>query len=148
MSKFLFLLTLAITLAIAYAQPQTGSAGPGTRQARSPELPPASTLVTTDVELQAQIQNALNKEPTLSGDIVIVKVSEEKVEIAGTVATWQEKLTATRIVESYAGNRKLVSRLNVTGRGRKPSPAPPPSSHTGGGPGKDSGPGETTGSLP
>jgi hypothetical protein len=69
----------------------------------------------SDPELQSQIQNALAKEPTLAGENVRASVAEESIEVSGNVATAREKLTATRIVQSYAGNKKVVSHLAVGG---------------------------------
>jgi hypothetical protein len=39
------------------------------------------------------------------------------------VGTNKEKITATRIVQSYAGSKKLVNKLTIAGRSEK-SPAP------------------------
>lgn len=71
----------------------------------------------TDSDLEGQIQNALNKEPTLSGDNTRVKVAADSIELNGNVNTNKEKVTATRIVQSYAGSRKLVNHLSVGNRG-------------------------------
>ena len=70
----------------------------------------------SDSDLQSQIQNALSKEPTLSGDSAHANVSGDTIELAGTVGTNKEKITATRIVQSYAGSKKLVNKLKVSGR--------------------------------
>ena len=77
----------------------------------------------TDSDLQSQIQNALSKEPTLTGDSPRVNVSGDTVELAGTVGTNKEKITATRIVQSYTGSKKLVNKLTISGRSEKASPA-------------------------
>jgi hypothetical protein len=77
----------------------------------------------TDSDLQSQIQNALSKEPTLTGDSARVNVSGDTVELAGAVGTNKEKITATRIVQSYAGSKKLVNKLTISGRSEKSSPA-------------------------
>ena len=77
----------------------------------------------TDSDLQSQIQNALGKEPTLSGDSPRVNVSGDTVELAGNVGTNKEKITATRIVQSYTGSKKLVNKLTISGRSEKSSPA-------------------------
>jgi osmotically-inducible protein OsmY len=45
------------------------------------------------------------------------------VELAGTVGTNKEKITATRIVQSYTGSKKLVNKLTISGRSEKASPA-------------------------
>ncbi|HEV8491304.1 MAG TPA: BON domain-containing protein [Candidatus Angelobacter sp.] len=77
----------------------------------------------TDSDLQSQMQNALSKEPTLSGDSPRVNVSGDTVELMGNVNTNKEKITATRIVQSYSGSKKLVNKLTISGRNEKSSPA-------------------------
>jgi osmotically-inducible protein OsmY len=77
----------------------------------------------SDSDLQSQIQNALSKEPTLSGDSPRVNVSGDTVELAGNVGTNKEKITATRIVQSYTGSKKLVNKLTISPRSEKSSPA-------------------------
>jgi osmotically-inducible protein OsmY len=77
----------------------------------------------TDSDLQSQIQSALSKEPTLAGDSARATVSGDTIELNGTVGTNKEKITATRIVQSYAGSKKLVNKLTIAGRSEK-SPAP------------------------
>jgi hypothetical protein len=58
----------------------------------------------------------------LSGDSTHVTVSGDTIELAGNVTTGKEKITATRIVQSYAGSKKVVNHLTVGGGGsRKPS---------------------------
>jgi osmotically-inducible protein OsmY len=69
------------------------------------------------------MQTALSKEPTLSGNRPRVNVSGDTEELAGNVNTNKEKITATRIVQSYAGSKKLVNKLTISGRNEKSSPA-------------------------
>lgn len=73
----------------------------------------------SDSDLQGQIQSALSKEPTLAGDSAHANVSGDTIELGGTVGTNKEKITATRIVQSYAGSKKLVNKLTVAGRSEK-----------------------------
>lgn len=70
--------------------------------------------------LQSQIQNALKNEPTLINNNLNVSVSDDQIDLAGTVATAKEKLTAERIAESYAGNRKVKDRVTISGRSHDP----------------------------
>lgn len=100
-----------------------GAAGSGTGQAQVAETPnPSANPPVSDSELQSQIQNALSKEPTLSGDSVRVSVADDSIEMSGNVGTAREKLTASRIVQSYAGNKKVVSHLTIgTHSGANPS---------------------------
>ncbi len=107
--------------------PATGGVS-GAASSSSPQTPDAqdsaggvSTM--TDSDLQSQIQNALSKEPTLSGDSPHVNVSGDTVELAGAVGTNKEKITATRIVQSYTGSKKLVNKLAISPRSEKPTPA-------------------------
>lgn len=101
-----------------------GAAGSTAGKTQIPEATetPSAPAAPSDSDLQAQLQNALSKEPTLSGDTVKVAVSADSIDITGSVATAREKQTATRIVQSYAGNKKVVSHLTVTGRNRKAAP--------------------------
>jgi hypothetical protein len=48
---------------------------------------------------------------------VNVNVTEDTIDLSGTVMTGKEKQTAKRIAQSYAGNRKVKDHLTVTGRG-------------------------------
>jgi BON domain len=86
----------------------------------------------TDGDLQTQIQGALSKEPTLTGDSPHVSVSGDTIELAGAVNTNKEKITASRIVQSYAGSKKLVNNLTISGgkpdteKGTAPTASKPP----------------------
>lgn len=68
-------------------------------------------------DLQGQIQNALKNEPTLSNDNINVNVTDNTIDLTGSVATGKEKQTAKRIAQSYAGNRKVKEHLTVSGKG-------------------------------
>lgn len=144
MRKTLYLLVFVLALALAYAAAQTSSSSTGSSQAPTQSQSPSTTNQTTpsttaptgatpttpDVqtspsttsapstggELQGQIQNALKNEPTLANDAINVSVSDSEIELAGTVATGKEKLTARRIVQSFAGNRKVKDHLTVGGQ--------------------------------
>ena len=99
-----------------------GSAGTPTGKTEVPETPQPDLAPIPDNELQSQIQNALSKEPTLAGDTVNAKVASDSIELTGSVGTAKEKLTATRIVESYAGNKKVVSHLAIANRNDDAAP--------------------------
>jgi hypothetical protein len=99
-----------------------GTASPSTSQ--TPDAQNSGGIsAMSDSDLQTQIQNALSKEPTLSGDSPRVSVSGDTVELAGNVGTNKEKITATRIVQSYTGSKKLVNKLAISPRNEKSSPA-------------------------
>jgi osmotically-inducible protein OsmY len=75
--------------------------------------PQSAAAAPSDSELHSQIQQALDKEPTLAGRTVSVAVSGRSIDLSGSVANPRQKLTATRIVESYAANRKVVNHLTI-----------------------------------
>jgi osmotically-inducible protein OsmY len=77
----------------------------------------ASATASTGADLQAQIQNALKNEPTLSNDNINVTVSDDAIDLSGTVASGKEKQAAKRIAQSYAGNRKVKDHITVSGHG-------------------------------
>jgi hypothetical protein len=102
-----------------------GSASSSAPQSAEVPNPSGSISALTDSDLESQIQNALSKEPTLTGDSAHATVSGDTIELAGTVGTNKEKVTATRIVQSYGGSKKLVNKLTVGGRSDKPSQRTP-----------------------
>ena len=104
------------TAAPAVTGSETGGQTPET------QIPASGINVMADSDLQSQIQTALSKEPTLTGDSAHVTVSGDTVELAGTVSTNKEKITATRIVQSYAGSKKLVNRLTIARRSEQDTP--------------------------
>jgi osmotically-inducible protein OsmY len=123
-------------------QPQSGQSGtaqsPSTSQSpptepASSQQAPGATAAAASGDIQMQIQNALQKEPTLSNDNISVSVTDDAIELNGTVASGKEKQTAKRIAQSYAGNRKVKEHLTVKGEGsdnKAPdtNPTTPPSS--------------------
>jgi osmotically-inducible protein OsmY len=107
-----------------------GAAGASASQTPAAETTPGGIAAVSDPDLEAQIQNALNKEPTLSSDSTHVKVSADSIELDGTVASNKEKITATRIVQSYAGSKKLVNRLSIGAGNSKRNETPDSSDRT------------------
>lgn len=95
----------------------SGASVPGSAAANTKiqvtENPQSAAASPTDSDLQNQIQQALNKEPTLAGDAVNVKVSDRSIDLSGRVGNAKQELTATRIVQSYAENRKLENHLTI-----------------------------------
>ena len=84
-----------------------------------PQSSGAQTGMQTDTaQMQTQIQDAFNSDNTLATSNINVNVTDSSIELSGTVPTGKEKQTAKRIAQSYAGNRKVVDHLTVTGRGR------------------------------
>jgi hypothetical protein len=51
-----------------------------------------------------------------------VNVSENTIELSGTVRNSKERHTARRIARSYAGNRKLVDHMKLIGEGASVNP--------------------------
>ena len=81
-------------------------------------------------DLQPKIENALKAEPTLSGSNVLVNVTGDTIELSGSAPSGKEKISAKRIAQSFAGNRKLVDHITVAGRGTVGSNPATPNSTT------------------
>ncbi len=77
---------------------------------------------TDSATLKGQLESAFQAEPTLTGSSIQVNVTDTTVELTGTVPGQKEKTTAKRIAQSYAGNRKVIDKMTVSGRGNSGRP--------------------------
>jgi osmotically-inducible protein OsmY len=102
-------------------------AGNATTEAQAGETGTTASDLQDANELQENIRNALRNEPTLIHDDVSVSVSEDKIDLSGSVGSTKEKLTAQRIVQSYAENRKVSNRLTINSHNHNDvtNPTPP-----------------------
>ncbi len=79
--------------------------------------------MTPDVDsktLEGEIDSALKSDPTLANSQVNVQVSDSQITLSGSVPSGKDKVTATRIAQSYAGNRRVKDQVTVAGRQQKP----------------------------
>jgi hypothetical protein len=102
-------------------QPTQPSANPGSTNPGAAESSPAGGMgalnaggLTSD-QLHQRIDAALHSEPTLSGSNLTVNVSDDSIDLSGTVSSSKDRLTAHRIVQSFAGNRRVRERVTVAG---------------------------------
>ena len=93
------------------------------------QLPQSASAAPDSATLQGQIQQAMTNETTLANSSVKANVTDSEIELTGMVPTRKDKQTAMRIAESYAGSRKVVDHLKVSGKGgtntAMPSSQPP-----------------------
>lgn len=52
----------------------------------------------------------------MTNDSVSVSVTDSAIDLNGTVGSGKEKITAKRIAQSYAGNRKVTDHLTISAR--------------------------------
>jgi BON domain len=64
-------------------------------------------------QIQEQIMDHFGSEPTLSHTSLNASVDEDSVVLTGTVDTEREHDDAVRIARSYAGDRKIVDKINI-----------------------------------
>jgi hypothetical protein len=83
-------------------------------------------LTAAESEMQAQIQSAISKDPTLSGGNVNVSLSADGIELSGTVASVRARLAATRLAKSYAAGRKVVDKITIATSQPETRPEPLP----------------------
>jgi hypothetical protein len=81
----------------------------------SANVAPLDTGGLSSAELQQRIDAALRSEPTLTGDNLTVNVTDDEINISGTVGSGKERTTASRIVQSFGENRKVKEKINVSG---------------------------------
>jgi osmotically-inducible protein OsmY len=89
--------------------------------------PPSAGL--SDGPLQSQIENAIRRDPGLSGSRLSVHVAGNQVELSGTAPTGKEKETADRLARSFAVDRKVDNKVAVAGQGPGSTTLPEPASN-------------------
>jgi hypothetical protein len=117
LASFGFALLLA-TLAFAQQQAQpTPSVTPRTSFPEVPQMPPDQKAPPpqglTALEVEQEIEEHFNTEPTLANTNVGVEADESSVILTGTVKSELQHDLALRVVRSYAGDRKLVDKVQV-----------------------------------
>jgi len=85
----------------------------------SPVTP--APLTEAELEMQALIQNAIGKDPTLTGGNVNVAMSPAGIELTGTVASMRARLAASRLAKSYARGKKVVDKITVAASPEAPA---------------------------
>ena len=93
------------------------NAAPPAAQSSTANSGMTAAVATDSATLKGQLESAFQAEPTLTGSNIQVSVSDTTVVLNGSVPSGKEKITAKRIAQSYAGNRKVVDKLTVSGRG-------------------------------
>jgi hypothetical protein len=69
----------------------------------------------SSAQLQQKIEAALHSEPTLNGSDLTVNVTDDEINVTGTVGSGKHRTTASRIVQSFGENRKVKEKINVSG---------------------------------
>lgn len=66
-------------------------------------------------QVQKDIQTAFSNEPTLSSSSIQVAATSDTITLSGTAASEKDRAEARRIAQSFAGNRKVVDNISVSG---------------------------------
>jgi hypothetical protein len=117
---------LALAFAVsAFAQPQSPTNPPpyttpptfpqdqAPRQQMPPDTKAPAPSEWSTAQVEQQIQDKLKSEPALSNAKLGVKADQQSVTLTGTVDTDTQHDLALRIARSYAGDRKIVDRIEV-----------------------------------
>ena len=99
-----------------FTTPPTFPEGTARQQQMPPDTkaPPPQELSAAQVE--QQILDKLNGEPDLANTNMRVKADDRSVTLTGTVNTERQHDLALRIAQSYAGDRKIVDKIEVRGQ--------------------------------
>jgi hypothetical protein len=68
-------------------------------------------------QVKSDIQSAYKNDPDLNNANINVAVTEQAVQLSGSVPNSRDKDMARRIAESFSGNRSVVDSLTVAGGG-------------------------------
>ena len=68
-------------------------------------------------QVKNDIQTAFKNEPTLTSSGVSVDVSSDTITLSGSAPSQKDRDEAKRIAQSFAGNRKVVDNVKVSGMG-------------------------------
>src|SRR5579863_3669116 len=118
MKKSVCLLVFVSALALAYATsqttPPTSSTNPSPAKPPNPvgseQTPSASSgsqRTAAGSDPQTQIQRALTNDPTVGHENIMVSVSGNDIDLTGDVGSKQEKDTARKIANKYAGSLRV-----------------------------------------
>jgi Flp pilus assembly secretin CpaC len=66
-------------------------------------------------QVKNDIQTAFRNEPTLTSSNISVDVSSDSITLSGTAASQKDRDEAKRIAQSFAGNRRVVDNIKVSG---------------------------------
>jgi Flp pilus assembly secretin CpaC len=85
------------------------------------------------------IQTSFRNEPTLTSSGVSVDVSADSITLNGSVPSQKDRDEAKRIAQSFAGSRKVVDNVKVSGTGSGMSDMNSPSANPSPNPAPDTG---------
>ncbi len=88
-----------------------GRSAPREQMPPDTQAPPPQTASNRQVE--GQILQQLNAEPSLSGANIDARVDENFVVLSGSVKTMEQHDLAVRIAQDNAVGRKIVDKINV-----------------------------------
>jgi lipid-binding SYLF domain-containing protein len=82
-----------------------------------PEAPAAASTVSSD-SVKSQIESGLRSEPSFDASKVRVTVTEDEVELTGSVPSNSDRDTAVRIAQQNSAGRRVADRLTVSAEGQ------------------------------
>lgn len=92
------------------------------RSAKVPDNGAGTAPEADSQTLRSEIDSALKSDPSLSGSQLEVAVDASNITLSGTVPSGKQKVTATRIAQSYGGNRRLQDHVTVAGQTNSQQP--------------------------
>jgi hypothetical protein len=122
-TKYVAVLLFLGCLALAFAQQPGAQSSPSPSGSTPPTFPPSAPKPTqkadeqkparplTSQELKIQIVQNLLTTPELDSQNINVKVTNDKVELKGSVPSADQRSLAEQVVQLSAGNRRIENRL-------------------------------------
>ena len=109
------------------AAPQSSQSSQSTTGMQSSTAPSTSQAAGSSDQVKSDIQTALRNEPTLTSSSITVDVTDDSIQLNGSASSAKERDEAKRIAQSFAGNRRVVDNVKVSGSSSNPSDMSNPS---------------------
>jgi osmotically-inducible protein OsmY len=94
-------------------QPSTSDKDKDKDAQQSSKMPQGETSAASSTDVESTIQQAIQKDPSLSSSNIQVKATNKDVTLSGTVNSDDEKKTAEQIAKTNAGTRKVKNHIKV-----------------------------------
>jgi hypothetical protein len=96
--------------------PPTFPEGQPPKQDMPPDTEPPPPQQMSSWQVQQQIQNKLNSEPSLANTGVKASANDSAVILTGVVDSERQHQLVLGIAQSYAGGREILDRIQVQGQ--------------------------------
>jgi hyperosmotically inducible periplasmic protein len=125
MKRSVFLVATVMVVFAAFAIAQYPSSQPSSDQSQSAQPSQASGSQSSSggsSDVQTKIQKAFQQDPSLASSSVSANVTDDKIQLTGSVSSSADKDKAEQIAQQNAGGRKVDNKIEVGSSGTSSQP--------------------------